>query len=104
MAKMFITITGTDFEYGSDYLEKGMIVKLIKEPDNKCDKEAIRVELKPFDKIGYVANSVKTVIGECYSAGRLYDKIGDKAKAEICFVTPSGVIAKVKNSQKGKDE
>ena len=100
MAKMFITITGTDFEYGSDYLEKGMIVKLIKEPDNKCDKEAIRVELKPFGKIGYVANSVKTVIGECYSAGRLYDKIGDKAKAEICFVTPSGVVAKVKHSQK----
>lgn len=63
-----------------------------------------RVELKPFGKIGYVANSVKTVIGECYSAGRLYDKIGDKAKAEICFVTPSGVIAKVKNYQKKKDE
>ena len=63
-----------------------------------------RVELKPLGKIGYVANSVKTVIGECYSAGRLYDKIGDKAKAEICFVTPSGVIAKVKNSLKKKDE
>ena len=102
MAKMFITITGTDFVYGNDYLEKGMIVNLIKEPDNKYDKEAIRVELKPFGKIGYVANSVKTVIGECFSAGRLYDKIGDKANAEICFVTPSGVIAKVKNSPKDK--
>lgn len=100
MAKIFITITGTDFEYGSDYLEKGMIVKLIKEPDNKYDKEAIRVELKPFGKIGYVANSAKTVIGECYSAGRLYDKIGNKAKAEICFVTLNGVIAKVKNTEK----
>ena len=31
---------------GSDFLKKGMKVKLIKEPDNEYDKEAIRVELK----------------------------------------------------------
>ena len=102
MSKIFITITGTDFKYGSDYLKRGMIVKLIKEPDNQYDKEAIRVELKPFGKIGYVANSVKTVIGECYSAGRIYDKIGKKAKAEIRFVTESGVIAMIKESDKTK--
>ena len=100
MAKMFITITGTNFEYGSDYLEKEMIVILVKKPDNKYDREVIKVELKPFGKIWYVANNVKTVIGECYSAGWLYDKIGDKAKADVCFVTPSGVIAKIKNSKK----
>ena len=102
MAEMFITIAGAEFRYGSDYLEKGMIVELIKEPDNQFDKEAIKVELKPFGTIGYVANSVKTVIGECYSAGRLYDKIGDTAKAEICFITPRGIIAKVKDSKKNK--
>lgn len=103
MADIFITIAGADFRYGSDFLEKGMTVKLIKEPDNQYDKEAIKVELKPFGTIGYVANSVKTVIGDCYSAGRLYDKIGDKAKAEICFITPRGVIARVKDAdEKGK--
>ncbi len=75
------------------------MLELINEPDNKYGKEAIRVELKPFGKIGYIANSTKTVVGECYSAGRLYDKIGNKANAEICFVTLSGVIAKVKNSE-----
>ncbi len=102
MSKIYITITGTGFRYGMDYLKKGMIVKLIKEPDNKYDKEAIRVEMKPFGKIGYVANSVKTVIGDCYSAGRLYDKIDDKAKAEICYKTNDGVVAKVKDSKKNK--
>ena len=51
---------------------------------------------KPVGKIGYDANSVKTVIGDCYSAGRLYDKIGDKAKAEVVFVLPTGVIARVR--------
>lgn len=95
MEEMYITIAGTEYRYGNGFLEKGMKIKLVKEPDNKFDKEAIKIELKPFGTIGYVANSVKTVIGECYSAGRLYDRIGDEAKAEICYVTPIGIIAKV---------
>ena len=102
MKEMFITVTGTQFRFGSDFLEKGMKIKLVKEPDNQYDKEAIKVEIKPFGTIGYVANSVKTVIGECYSAGRIYDKIGDEAKAEVCFVTPAGVIAKIKTDDSGK--
>lgn len=95
MKDIYITITGLEYRYGSDFLKEGMTVKLVKEPDNQYDNEAIKVELKPFGTIGYVANSTKTVIGECYSAGRLYDKIKDKAKAEICYVTPRGVVAKV---------
>ena len=95
MEEMYITIAGAQYKYGTGFLEKGMKIKLVKEPDNKIDKEAIKIELKPFGTIGYVANSVRTVIGECYSAGRLYDKIGDEAKAEVCFITPIGIIAKV---------
>lgn len=103
MEEMYITIAGAEYRFGNEFLEKGMEVKLVKEPDNKFDKEAIKIELKPFGTIGYVANSVKTVIGECYSAGRLYDKIRDEAKAEICYITPIGIIAKVNNNfSKGK--
>ena len=102
MADIYITVTGTQFRHGSEFLEKGMTVKLIKEPDNKYDKEAISVELKAVGTIGYVANSVKTVIGECYSAGRLYDKIGEKAKAEILYVLPDGIVAVVKEDKKDK--
>ncbi len=93
MRRCYITITGTNMRYGSDFLEKGMKVKLVKEPDNEYDSEAIRVDLTPMGKIGYVANSVKTVIGTCSSAGRVYDHIGDTAKAEILYVTDRGVIA-----------
>ena len=46
-------------------------MRLLKEPDNEYDKEALRVELKGLGKIGYVANSIYTVIGECSSAGRM---------------------------------
>ena len=71
----------------SDFLKKGMKVKLIKEPDNEYDKEAIRVELKGLGKIGYVANSPHTVIGESKSSGRMYDLMKKKAKSKVLQVT-----------------
>ena len=79
-----------------------MKVKLEKEPDNEYDKEAIQVKVKGLGKIGYVANSPYTVKGESMSAGRLYDKIGDKAKGKVVFVTDGGVICKVISDGKGK--
>lgn len=72
-----------------------MVVKLKKEPDNEHDHEAIIVKMKGLGKLGYEANSPRTVIGECMSAGRLYDKIKKKAKAQIVAVTDRGVICKV---------
>ena len=52
--------------------------------------------------MGYVANSPYTVKGESMSAGRLYDKIGGKAKGKIVFVTDGGVICKVISDGKDK--
>lgn len=96
MKKIYFTITGLCHYYGSDFLEKGMKVKLIKEPYNKFDKEAIRVELKGLGKIGYVANSTGTVLGETMSAGRMYDHMKKKAKAKVLIVTSRGVICELK--------
>ena len=90
--KYYFTITGTRFHYGQDFFEKGMKVRLEKEPDNKYDLEAIKVMVKGLGHVGYVANSPHTVIGESYSAGRLYDKIGDKAKGKVVMVTDAGVL------------
>ena len=102
MKEMYFTIAGCNHYYGSDFMEKGMKVKLVKEPDNEYDNEAIQVKIKGFGKVGYVANSPYTVKGESMSAGRLYDKIGGKAKGKIVFVTDGGVICKV--IRDGKDK
>ena len=83
-------------------MEKGMKVKLVKEPDNEYDSEAIQVKIKGLGKVGYVANSPYTMKGESMSAGRLYDKIADKAKGKIVFVTDGGVICKVISDGKDK--
>ena len=93
--KVYFTLTGTKHYFGDKFLEPGMKVQLEKEPDNEYDKEAIQVTVDGLGKVGYVANSPYTVIGESMSAGRVYDKIGDTAKGEVVFVTAQGVLCRV---------
>lgn len=96
MKDVYFTITGLNHYYGSDFLKNGMKVKLIKEPDNQYDKEAIRVELKGLGKIGYVANSTYTVMGDSMSAGRMYDLMKKKAKGKVVLITPRGILCELK--------
>lgn len=95
MGKIYFTITGCSHYYGTDFMKKGMKVKLVKEPKNEHDKEAIQVKIKGIGKCGYVANSSYTVKGESMSAGRLYDKLGKKAKGKIVHVFDGGAICKI---------
>ena len=67
MKDIFFTITGTKYRYGHDFMKPGMKVKLVKEPDNPYDREAIRVEMKN----------------------------GKKAKGTVKVVLPDGVICRL---------
>ena len=96
MSKLFFTLTGTRYHYGKEFLKLGMTVQLVKEPDNKYDKEAIVVRLKGLGDIGYVANSIGTVIGDSMSAGRIYDKIGETAEGKVLYDMEQGVLCKLK--------
>lgn len=98
MDEIYFTIARCNHYFGSDFMKKGMKVKLVKEPDNEYDKEAIQVKIKGLGKVGYVANSPYTVKGESMSAGRLYDRIGDKAKGKVVFVIDGGVVCRVTDS------
>jgi len=93
MENYFVTITGMNHYLGMNPYKINRLVKLVKEPDNPHDPEAIRVELPFIDTIGYVANSVGTVFAGTCSAGRLYDKFEDYAYAQVMFITHSSVIA-----------
>lgn len=95
MSKIYFTLTGTKYYHGNEFLKPGMKLKLKKEPDNQFDKEAIVVKMEGLGEIGHVANSAHTVIGESMSAGRIYDKIGDTAKARVVLVTPHGTICRL---------
>ncbi|MDO4459719.1 MAG: HIRAN domain-containing protein [Clostridia bacterium] len=95
MAAIYFTITGTNYRHGKDFIEPKMEVMLVKEPENEYDKEAIKVEMPGLGIIGYVANSPRTVLGESYSAGRIYDKIGDTAMGTVLYNLPGGVLCEL---------
>ena len=95
MNEVYITVTGMNHYYGKDFVEPGMNVHLVKDVDNEFDKEAIKVEMDGIGKVGYVANSPCTVIGESMSAGRIYDRIADKATAKVLYVLPQGLLCTV---------
>ena len=95
MENIFVTITGQNAFLGLKPFKVGRVIKLVKDRDNDCDEDAIRAELPFIDTIGYVANSVNTVYKGTFSAGRLYDKIGEEAFAQIMFITHSAAIAMI---------
>ena len=99
MEKIYVTITGMNHRFGSGFVEAHMLGKmkitLEKEPENEYDNEAIMAKLPPLGKIGYVANNSFSVVGDCYSAGRLYDKIGDTATATVEYKVGNGLICSV---------
>ena len=95
MNKTYFTITGTHHYFGNEFIEPDMEVKLVKEPDNEFDKEAIKVEMEGLGKIGYVANSTYSVIGESMSAGRIYDRIEEEAYGVVKYVLPKGILCEI---------
>lgn len=99
MGKIYFTIAGTSHHFGQEFFEPKMEVKLVKEPDNEYDKEAIRVELEGLGLVGYVANSPYTVQGESMSAGRLYDRMGETATGVVKYVLPQGVLCELLEEQ-----
>lgn len=92
----YVTVICFNQFHGKKIFKIGSILKLIKEPDNDHDAEAIRVEMRYAGKVGYLANSTKTVVRGTMSAGRAYDKIDDESSyAEVKFISHHNVIAKI---------
>ena len=102
MKKIYFTITGTKYRCGHDFIKPGMKVKLVKEPDNAFDAEAVKVMMKGVGQVGYIANSVCTVKGESWSAGRLYEHIGKKTKGTVQIVLSDGVICSLDRKTRKK--
>ncbi|WP_054819683.1 HIRAN domain-containing protein [Paenibacillus sp. Pae108] len=92
---IYIAITGTQHYYGAAFLKPGQIVHLIKDPDNPHDHEAIKVDLIPLGKIGYVANSPHTVPKGCRSAGRIYDTFEHHICGIVRFVVKDIAIVEL---------
>lgn len=88
-----ISIAGTRFYFGVEIFERGMVVDLIREPENEHDSDAVRVEIDG-ETVGYVANSEYTMVENIKSASDI-NKL-DLDKAEVVFIyMDEYVIAKL---------
>jgi hypothetical protein len=92
---LYFTVNAVNMFNGIKPFKIGSIIKLVKEPENNYDSEAIRVELRYAGPSGYVANSVKTVAKGTHSGGRLYDKILDVDYGKVEFIVNEVIIAKI---------
>ena len=100
--KYYVTLTGLNYRFGTQPFTVGQKVKLVSRYLCKIVAEAIRAELPGLGKVGYVANSTHTVVGNCCSAGRLYDKIGNTATAKVKYVLANAVVCSVKAADMGQ--
>ncbi|HHT49781.1 MAG TPA: DNA-binding protein [Firmicutes bacterium] len=91
----YIGVVGFRQFYGRKIFKPEQVVKLVKEPNNAFDDEAIRVEMKPLGQVGYVANSTTTVPRGCHSAGRIYDTFDRYCYGIVRFVTKESVIVEL---------
>lgn len=77
MKKAFVTIVGMDHKFRAGIIEVGDTVKLTRESGNEKDMEAVAV--KYGEKVvGYVANSVKTNVRGCCSAGNICEWVAEE--------------------------
>lgn len=95
---VYVAVVGCHRYHGTTMLKPGMMVTLLKEPDNLYDDEAIAVMVDHLGRIGYVANSVHTVPKGCRSAGRVYDTFGEKTTGWVRFVAKDLVIVELGES------
>ena len=83
---IYITINHIDDFCAVNHLRVGDELTLKKDPDNYYDDEAIAVYDKNNAKVGYVANSVHSVVRGTNSAGRLYDQFKYEASCIVRFI------------------
>lgn len=93
----YITITGTNHYYDKKPFAIGNLIRCTKERDNRHDGEAIKCTLPMLGTVGYIANSPYTVAGGTMSAGRVYDRVGDRFYVRVMFTTQTKIICRVEN-------
>jgi hypothetical protein len=102
MDDLFVTITGMQHYMGKTVLKPGVLVLLVKEPDNDYDDNAIRVDLVPAGCVGYVANSPHTVIEGTMSTNRVYDSMARACFARVMFAKGGFIVARLEPDIKGQ--
>lgn len=93
--EIHITMVGMQFHNPKKVVRPGDIVHLVKDVHNEYDEEAIAVLNEELERIGYVANSTRTVAKGTYSAGRIYDRFTNVAIGVVSFILKGEAIVRI---------
>lgn len=94
-SEILLTIVGIQRYKGRFPFSAGRQLVCAKEPENKFDKNAIRVLDVGNTKVGYIANNDTTVLEGTITANQVYDKIGDYCVIEVVRSTDYNVVCRV---------
>ncbi|MEG0797327.1 MAG: hypothetical protein RSC56_01630 [Acidaminococcaceae bacterium] len=100
MSDKYVTVVGSKYYYGLEPFALGRLLVCVKEHDNAIDTEAISVKLPFINKIGYLGNAPYTVASGTYSAGRLYDHVGEAFYIRVCFIIANAIICRLEQGDK----
>ena len=91
-----VSIVGVRHYVTPNILDIGDEVELVRQPSNPYDHEAVKV-LFHGKHVGHVANSIKTNMRGCCSAGNICDSIEDLILATVILKHEHGLIALLDN-------
>lgn len=92
------------YHFGIDAFKVRQKVYLEKDIENEYDGEAIRVMSESGNKLGHVANSVRTVAKGTHSAGWIGHMLKERMGAKILFITGHSVIAEIIEKEENREE
>lgn len=93
--EIYITINHLEDFCGLSNIKVDDVLVLKKDHDNYYDDEAIAIYNLNDIKVGYVANSVRTVARGCQSSGRIYDQFDETIQCKVMFIINDSIIAKL---------
>lgn len=94
--KKYVNLTATQHaDIKLNRLNVGQVVTLQKDANNLYDTEAVKVILNNVGHVGYVANSINTVVSGCSSAGNIHDLVGNGLAGVVRFVTGCDTIIEI---------
>lgn len=92
MIKLFVAMHGMEKYHGTEALNVGDTLFLVKDPDNRTDRRAIKVVMPPIGTVGYIVNNSLEVPHGCWTGSGVYDVFHQQTCARVRFCMKDLII------------
>ncbi|MFC9709166.1 HIRAN domain-containing protein [Paenibacillus sp. NPDC056933] len=93
--KLFAAMYGMEHYHGVEALNVGDTLFLVKDPDNRVDREAIKVVVPPIGTVGYIVNHPHLTPHGCWTGSGIYDAFRQQTCAKVRFAMKDMIIVEL---------